>query len=95
MLCRIFIVGYEMSGLTLDTFTQAGILVAAFNTRGTGKSGGHNGILLSGRRLMVGSAQTEVEDYESVIDRVMSYAIERSLPINNLYICVTPPHPPI
>jgi hypothetical protein len=66
--------------LIADVFADAGFLVAAFNCRGAGKSGGHGNT----------SAQTEAEDYESVLTRLMTYAENVKLPISNLYICVLP-----
>ena len=68
-----------MIDLIGDVFADAGYLTAAFNCRGAGKSGGHGNA----------SAQTEVEDYESVLARIMSYAETNNLPISNLYICVS------
>ena len=64
-------------------FADAGFLVATFNSRGAGKSGGHVGA----------SAQTEIEDYESVLTRLLSYSAKASVPIEKLYICVFIPHP--
>jgi len=64
--------------LITDVFANAGFLVATFNCRGAGKSGGHGSA----------SAQTEAADYETVLGRVMSYAENSKVPISNLYICV-------
>ena len=58
--------------------SRAGFLVAAFNSRGAGRSGGHAGA----------SATTETADYESVIARLLSYAEHASVQLGTLYICV-------
>jgi alpha-beta hydrolase superfamily lysophospholipase len=63
-----------------DLLSGEGFLVAAFNCRGSGRSGGHSGV----------SAHTETADYESVLARLMSYAENVSVPIEKLYICVCP-----
>lgn len=67
-----------MAGLIQELLSEAGVLVATFNCRGAGRSGGHSGA----------SAQTEVMDYESVLARLMSYAEKASVQISKLYICV-------
>jgi alpha/beta superfamily hydrolase len=61
-------------------FAEAGFLAATFNCRGAGRSGGHGNA----------SAQTEVADYESVLDRLMSYAENAAISVDALYICVSP-----
>lgn len=63
-----------------DLFSEQGFLVTTFNCRGAGRSGGRSGA----------SAQTETEDYESVVASVMSTAERASVPISKLYICVCP-----
>ena len=67
-----------MPRLTGDLVSGAGFLVAAFNCRGAGRSGGHSGV----------SGQTETEDYESVVARLLSIAEEASVPVAKLYLCV-------
>jgi alpha/beta superfamily hydrolase len=59
---------------------EAGFLVATFNCRGAGRSGGHGNA----------SAQTEVADYESVVDRLIAYAENAAISVSALYICVNP-----
>jgi len=59
-----------------ESFSSEGCLVAAFNARGAGKSGGHNA-----------SAQTETADFESVVAKLMSYAEDGSLAITKVYLC--------
>jgi alpha-beta hydrolase superfamily lysophospholipase len=61
-------------------FAEEGFLVATFNCRGAGRSGGHG----------TASAQTEVADYESVLDRLLSYAENTAISVGALYICVSP-----
>jgi alpha-beta hydrolase superfamily lysophospholipase len=63
-----------------DLLSKAGFLVAAFNSRGAGRSGGHGGA----------SAATETADYESIITRLLSYAEQASVQLEKLYICVFP-----
>jgi len=63
-------------------FSEQGFFVAAFNCRGAGRSGGWSGV----------SAQTETEDYESVVAHLMSMAENASVPISKLYICVLSSH---
>lgn len=79
--CCAINVRYEtyFTELIADLFVEAGFLVATYNSRGAGKSGGHGNA----------SAQTEVEDYETVLTRIMSYAEEKHLAISNVYICVS------
>jgi hypothetical protein len=55
-------------------------LVATFNARGTGRTGGRGG-----------SATTEVADYESVVKKLLSLAEEANCPVEKLYLCVYPP----
>lgn len=77
---RIIRCHYTIPKLTIDILSEEGFLVAAFNCRGAGRSGGRGGH----------SAQTETADYESVIARLMSYGERASVPIMALYICVFP-----
>ena len=63
-----------MPSLKRDLFSGQGFLVAAFNCRGAGRSGGRSGA----------SAQTETEDYESVVASLISMANRASVPISKL-----------
>jgi predicted acyl esterase len=62
----------------LELFVEAGFLVAAYNSRGAGQSGGHS----------TAPARTHMEDYESVIERLIKQAEEAKTTIDQLYICV-------
>jgi len=59
-------------------FSSAEFLVATYNSRGAGRSGGRGGA----------SASTDTADYESVLERLLSYAQKVSVPVNKVYICV-------
>ena len=59
-------------------FTSAEFLVATYNSRGAGKSGGRGGAF----------ASTDAADYESVLECVLSHARKVSVPVHKVYICV-------
>lgn len=65
-------------GLIFDLFIESGFLVAVFNSRGAGQSGGHSNA----------SAHTQTEDYESVVERVVKQAHDANTSVSQLYICV-------
>ena len=66
--------------LMKEVFVDAGFLVAAYNSRGAGQSGGNSRA----------SAQTQMEDYESIVERLLQYAEDARSAVDQLYICVCP-----
>jgi len=65
-------------GLIVDLFVDSGFLVAAFNSRGAGQSGGRSSA----------SAHIHMEDYESIIEHLMKEAEDHNSTVSQLYICV-------
>ena len=61
-----------------ELLSKAGFLIATFNSRGAGRSGGHGGA----------SAATGTADYESIITCLLTYAENASVRVRKLYICV-------
>jgi hypothetical protein len=61
----------------VELFVEQGFIVAAFNARGAGSSGGSS----------TASVATQTKDYESVVEQVMKCAQDASVRISQLYIC--------